>query len=113
MRPQDQHEQLLRAQEVLQAELQMALGSYQPKTVIDAGARVCLCVPCVRVCLCLCVCVCVCVRACVRACVLRERFGCEVDERHRMGGWLTIHTLIQLTSPPPPFQAPPPTSCLR
>ena len=68
MRPQDQHEQLLRAQEVLQAELQMALGSYQPKTVIDAGARVCLCVPCVRVCLCLCVCVCVCVRACVRVC---------------------------------------------
>lgn len=35
--PQDQHEQLLRAQEVLQAELSMALGSYQPKATIDAG----------------------------------------------------------------------------
>jgi hypothetical protein len=35
--PQDQHAQLLRAQEVLQAELSMALGSYQPKATIDAG----------------------------------------------------------------------------
>lgn len=35
--PQDQHDQLLRAQEVLQAELSMALGSYEPKARIDAG----------------------------------------------------------------------------
>jgi len=35
--PQDQHVQLLRAQEVLQAELSMALGSYQPKATIDSG----------------------------------------------------------------------------
>ncbi|KAI8469134.1 MAG: hypothetical protein J3K34DRAFT_386003 [Monoraphidium minutum] len=34
---QDQHEQLLRAQEVLAAELSMALGSYKPKATIDAG----------------------------------------------------------------------------
>jgi hypothetical protein len=35
--PQDQHDQLLRAQEVLQAELSVALSSYQPKATIDAG----------------------------------------------------------------------------
>ncbi len=32
-----EHEQLLRKQEVLQEELQMALNNYQPKAVIDAG----------------------------------------------------------------------------
>ena len=34
---QDQHELLLRQQEVLQAELSVALGSYRPRAVIDAG----------------------------------------------------------------------------
>jgi len=34
---QSEHERLLRKQEVLQEELQMALNNYQPKAVIDAG----------------------------------------------------------------------------
>jgi len=33
----DEHSHLLRQQEVLTAELGMALGSYQPSTTIDAG----------------------------------------------------------------------------
>ena len=35
--PQAQNERLLKQQEVLQAELAMALRSYTPRTVIDAG----------------------------------------------------------------------------
>ena len=38
------NERLLRDKEIMQAELQLALGNYQPKAVIDAGApgKVCM-----------------------------------------------------------------------